>query len=171
MCYACVCCELTKCYCAEFQLILSHHCLRSWICVDSVMPLSKLAMTTIAYISLRHMERVLLHNYDMKYVSIFFHFLTLNVRGPSCLGLTRSISWLLMPWLLSRQGLALLTLSWDKNWDSHSLVNGYPCFYPRIAFVAPSPGHQQPWYWLCSICRPWSYTRKDFKFLCHINVE
>ena len=39
-----------------------------------------------------------------------------------------------------RQGLALLTLSWDKNWDSHSLVNGYPSFYPRIALVAPSPG-------------------------------
>ena len=38
------------------------------------------------------------------------------------------------------QGLALLTLSWDKNWDSHSLVNGYPSFYPRIALVAPSPG-------------------------------
>ena len=36
-------------------------------------------------------------------------------------------------------GLALLTLSWDKNWDSHSLVNGYPSFYPRIALVAPSP--------------------------------
>ena len=27
-----------------------------------------------------------------------------------------------------------------KNWDSHSLVNGYPSFYPRIALVAPSPG-------------------------------
>ena len=39
-----------------------------------------------------------------------------------------------------KQGLALLTLSWDKNWDSHSLVNGYPSFYPRIALVAPSPG-------------------------------
>ena len=37
-------------------------------------------------------------------------------------------------------GLALLTLSWDKNWDSHSLVNGYPSFYPRIGLVAPSPG-------------------------------
>ena len=37
-------------------------------------------------------------------------------------------------------GLALLTLSWDKNWDSHSFVNGYPSFYPRIALVAPSPG-------------------------------
>ena len=36
------------------------------------------------------------------------------------------------------QGLALLTLSWDKKWDSHSLVNGYPSFYPRIALVAPS---------------------------------
>ena len=37
-------------------------------------------------------------------------------------------------------GLALLTLSCDKNWDSHSLVNSYPSFYPRIALVAPSPG-------------------------------
>ena len=42
--------------------------------------------------------------------------------------------------LVVNQGLALLTLSWDKNWDSHSLVNGYPSFYPRIALVAPSPG-------------------------------
>ena len=33
-------------------------------------------------------------------------------------------------------GLALLTLSWDKNCDSHSLMNGYPSFYPRIALVA-----------------------------------
>ena len=62
-------------------------------------------------------------------------FLTLNVREPSYLGLTRSISWLLMPWLLT------------------------------------SPGHQQPWYWLCRICRSWSYLRKGFKYLCHINVE
>ena len=61
--------------------------------------------------------------------------ITLNVRGPSYLGLTRSISWLLMPWLLT------------------------------------SPGHQQPWYWLYRICRSLSYLRKDFKYLCHINVE
>ena len=40
-------------------------------------------------------------------------------------------------------GLALLTLSWDKNWDSHSLVNSYPSFYPRIVLVAPSPGRQE----------------------------
>ena len=37
-------------------------------------------------------------------------------------------------------GLALLQLSWDKNWDSHLLVNGYPSFYPRIALAVPSPG-------------------------------
>ena len=30
--------------------------------------------------------------------------LTLNVRGPSYLGFTRSISWLLMPWLLTSPG-------------------------------------------------------------------
>ena len=47
-------------------------------------------------------------------------------------------------WRMTRsksfQGLALLMLSWDKTWDSHSLVNDYPSFYPRIALVAPSPG-------------------------------
>ena len=61
--------------------------------------------------------------------------LTLNMRGPSYLGLTRSISWLLMPWLLT------------------------------------SPGHQQPWYWLCRIGRFLYYLGKDFNYLCHINVE
>ena len=55
--------------------------------------------------------------------------------GTELTGLTRSISWLLMPWLLT------------------------------------SPGHQQPWYWLCRICRSWSYLRKDFKNICHFNVE
>ena len=46
-----------------------------------------------------------------------------------------------------RLGLALLTLSWEKNWDSHSLVNGYPSFYPRIALVAPSPDRRQAIIW------------------------
>ena len=61
--------------------------------------------------------------------------ITLNVRGPSYIGLTRSISLLLMPWLLT------------------------------------SPGHQQPWYWLCRIGRFLSYVRKDFNYLRRINVE
>ena len=61
--------------------------------------------------------------------------LTLNVWEPSYLSLTRSISWLLMPWLLM------------------------------------SPGHQQPWYWLCRIGRFLSYLRKDLNYLRHTNVE
>ena len=32
------------------------------------------------------------------------HMLTLNVRGPSYLGLTTTTSWLLMPWLLTSPG-------------------------------------------------------------------
>ena len=36
--------------------------------------------------------------------SLACHWLTLNVWGPSYLGLTRSISWLLMPWLLTSPG-------------------------------------------------------------------
>ena len=70
-----------------------------------------------------------------KYSFILCSILTLNVRGPSYLSLTRSISWLLMPWLLT------------------------------------SPGHQQPWYWLCRIGRFLSYLRKDFSYLRRINVE
>ena len=35
---------------------------------------------------------------------VLLQLLTLNVRGPSYLGLTRSISWLLMPWLLMSPG-------------------------------------------------------------------
>ena len=60
--------------------------------------------------------------------------LTINMQRPSFLGLTRSISWLLMPWLLA------------------------------------SPGHQQPWYWLCKLGKSLSYTRKDFNYLWHTCV-
>ena len=61
--------------------------------------------------------------------------LALNVQGPSYLGLTMSISCLLMPWLLT------------------------------------SPGHQQPWYWICRKGRFLSYLRKDFKYLRRTNME
>ena len=63
-------------------------------------------------------------------------------------------------WLQCRvvdpQGLALLTLSLDKNWDSHSPMNGYPSFYPRIALVAPSPGH---------ICVYWHKQEKHYFYM------
>ena len=69
------------------------------------------------------------------FFSLFsFCLLTLNMQRPSYFGLTRSISWFLMPCLLA------------------------------------SPGHQQPWYWLRRIGRSLSYLRKDFNYLCHINV-
>ena len=51
--------------------------------------------------------------YDLWANDISWHLsLTLNVRGPSYLGLTRTISWLLMPWLLrspGRKGLRLVS--------------------------------------------------------------
>ena len=61
--------------------------------------------------------------------------LTLSMGETELSWLTRSISGLLMPWLLA------------------------------------SPGHQQPWYWLCKIDKSWSYTRKDFNYLWHVSVE
>ena len=34
-----------------------------------------------------------------------------------------------------------------------------------MPWLLASPGHQQPWYWLCVIDRPLSYLRKDFNTL------
>ena len=40
-----------------------------------------------------------------------------------------------------------------------------------MLWLLSSPGHQQPWYWLCRIGRFFSYWRKDFNYLCHINMD
>ena len=32
-------------------------------------------------------------------------------------------------------------------------------------------GYQHPWYWLCRIGKFLSYLRKDFNYLCHVNVK
>ena len=74
--------------------------------------------------------------------------------------------------MLDDRGLALLTLSWDKNWDSHSLVNGYPSFYPRISLVAPSPDRQTYWHGRLSfeVSDCWLFGRGVhlFFFICHL---
>ena len=46
-----------------------------------------------------------------------------------------------------------------------------PISWLIMSWLLMSPEHQQPWYCLCSICRSWSYLRKDFKYLYHINKE
>ena len=98
-------------------------------CAISISRKNKNASTFISLLEKKQHVKLFSHMISMRSMLI------LNVRGPSYLGLTRSVSWLLMPWLLT------------------------------------SPGHQQPWYWLYKMCRSFSYLRKDFKYLCHINVE
>ena len=39
-----------------------------------------------------------------------------------------------------------------------------------MPWLLASPGNQHPWYWLCSIGKLMSYSRKDFNYLCHDNV-
>ena len=67
--------------------------------------------------------------------ALFSIHLALNMRGASQLGLTWSISLLLIPWRRKE------------------------------------PGHQQPWYWLCRIGRSLSYSKRNFNYLCLINVD
>ena len=40
-----------------------------------------------------------------------------------------------------------------------------------MPWLLASPGHQQPWYWLCITGRSLPYLRKDFNDLCHVNAE
>ena len=135
----------TPCPC---DVILCVRCLSSWVHTIANAFISKLSPKSVNFSPIRTM-RIILSEIWMEIQIFYFktkcfktssairrhNELTLNVRGPSYLGLTRSISWLLMPWLLT------------------------------------SPGHQQPWYWQCRICKSWSYLRKDFKHLRHTNVE
>ena len=39
-----------------------------------------------------------------------------------------------------------------------------------MPWLLMSPGHQQPWYWLCRRGRFLFYLRNDFNYLCRINV-
>ena len=43
--------------------------------------------------------------YPSCFIMVYHQFFTLHVLGPSYLSLTKSISWLLMPWLLTSPGL------------------------------------------------------------------
>ena len=52
----------------------------------------------------KHKTSASLSTYSGQYGINTLPLSTLNVRGPSYLGLTRSISWLLMPWLLASPG-------------------------------------------------------------------
>ena len=40
-----------------------------------------------------------------------------------------------------------------------------------MSWLLASPGHQQPWYWLCWIGRSLPYSRRNFNYLCLISVE
>ena len=44
-------------------------------------------------------------------------------------------------------------------------------FWLLTPWILASPGHQQPWYWLCRIGGSLSSLRKYFNFLCHTNME
>ena len=35
-----------------------------------------------------------------------------------------------------------------------------------MPWLLASPGHQQPWYWLCRIGRSLSYSRRNFNYIC-----
>ena len=41
----------------------------------------------------------------------------------------------------------------------------------EMPWLLASPGHQQPWHWLCRIDRSLSYRRKDFNYLSLVDVE
>ena len=61
-------------------------------------------------------------------------------------------------WTLSMQGLSYTGLIRSLSWL-------------LMPWLFASPGHQQPWYWLCKLGRSLFYMRNDFDYLCHVSVE
>ena len=68
--------------------------------------------------------------------------LTLNVRGPSYLGSSRSISWLLMPWLLTSPGHQQLWASVLSTCVKSMLENDIKCKY---MFMFPQKNLARKW--------------------------
>ena len=100
---------------------------------------------------------------------------THNVRGPSYLGLTRPISWLVMLWLLASPGhqqpwhwLCEISKSWSYT---KKYFNNLQISWLVMLWLLASPGHQQPWHWLCEISKSWSYMKNNFNNLWHVSSE
>ena len=63
-------------------------------------------------------------------------------------------------WVLT---LLVLTLEYSKRFRSIPWL--------LLPWLLTSPGHQQPWYWLCSINGSLSSTRKNFNYMYYLSVE
>ena len=119
--------------------------------------------------------------------------LTSVVLNPEYPASTRSISGLLMPWLLLSPGhqqpwyglwrINGLRSSMRNNSTTHLALKKWNYIfmflinfnvqgpsYLGLVMLLESPGHQQPWYWQCKTGWPLTYLRKKFNYLCHINV-
>ena len=132
-----ICCNITSnvnISCWQSPIILHNNLYFNGVCM-ALSPARWVAAVGTLCIHGNQLHANIMNHFGVELLHGKCFVLTLNVRELSYLGLTRSISWLLMPWLLT------------------------------------SPGHQQPWCWLCRICKSWSYLRNNFKYLCHINVE
>ena len=65
----------------------------------------------------------------------------------------------------------LVRSSWKDAFTSGTHLRLGPDWsWLLMPWLLVSPGHQQPWYWLCRIGRSLSYISKDFNHLCHVNV-
>ena len=74
-------------------------------------------------------------------------------------------------WLGAYTKLALHIISLAMLVLHHSKQHGSICEAADTGAHLVLPGHQQLWYWLCKMGRPWSSMRKDFNYLCHFSVE
>ena len=96
----CICLSFAPSICPKWPYYYSKLCGSQW--VNSLWPSDAIwqhrSGSTLAQVILETLSA------KCRPFCLGLNMLTLNVRGPSYLGLTRSISWLLMPWLLASPG-------------------------------------------------------------------
>ena len=120
--------------------------------------------------------------------------ITLMLMKPEYSRWTLSIPWLLFPWLLPSPGHQqswywLCRIHWPSSWFlplamTDLFICGTCCILCEILVMKPehsrwtrsipwllmpwlllSPGHQQPWHWLCRINWFMSFSKKDFNYM------
>ena len=132
--------------------LVSHHCFRYWLVAWAALShYPNQCWNTVNWIPGNKLQWNLIWNkcifYSRKCISkwwpicLCLKVLILNVWGPSYLGLVRSISWLLMPWLLVKwvnPGLIrgrILTIYGMSMWRNFGL--DWHC--PSISFLISKP--------------------------------
>ena len=122
---------------------------------------------TLLIMTITQIYTMLFHCFSYQYINIWMQIDNINLYTQFMSGVQTGLIYHCYgrPGSLSRQVISCV------GQTDHRLPWGMISTWLLMPWLLASPGHQQPWYWLCRICRSLSYSRRNFNYLCLISVE